>query len=126
MIDNRPVTECFPMHVSCDLYRKQDFSIYEAKNSSSCHYGGDLTCEIPGHLPWDHFVAVNKMVDHCIKNPIFQNYSMLGLDFRSVAADNSKYIRPLAVRPLNNPEGVPTPWGFSVSGPSASMVGGQY
>lgn len=28
---------------------------------------------------------------------------------------NSVHIRPLAVSPLNHPESVPTPWGFSIS-----------
>jgi len=46
------------------------------------------------------------------------------LDFSGQAADNSSYIRPLAVRPLNHPEGEPTPWGFLVSGSPVSTTGG--
>lgn len=77
-------------------------------------------------IPEAHFVDYHEMVDHGIRNPIFKDSGMVILDFQRQAADNPRYIRPLAVRPLNNPEGVPTPWGFSVSCPSASMSGGRH
>lgn len=39
------------------------------------------------------------------------------LDLPGIIYHTSAHIRPLAVRPLNYPEGVPNPWGFSFSGP---------
>ncbi len=56
--------------------------------------------------------------------PVFHLFIRQSLDFQGQAADNPEYIRPLAVRPLNYPEGVPNPWGFLVSGPSTRTVGG--
>jgi len=53
-----------------------------------------------------------------------QAFSTQPLDFQRLAADNSIDIRPLAVSPLSNPEGVPIPWGFLISGSSASKTGG--
>ena len=40
------------------------------------------------------------------------------IEFSTSLVDNTQYIRPLAVRPLNNYERVPNPWGFFVSGRS--------
>lgn len=54
----------------------------------------------------------------------FHTFSAQPLDFQRLAADNLGDIRPLAVSPLSNPEGVPIPWGFLISGASASMTGG--
>ncbi len=54
--------------------------------------------------------------------PGFHIFAVLPLDFLGQAAESSRHIRPLAVRPLNYPEGEPTPWGFLVSDPST--VGG--
>jgi len=40
------------------------------------------------------------------------------IEFSTGLVDNTRYIRPLAVRPLNNYERVPNPWGFFASGRS--------
>lgn len=42
---------------------------------------------------------------------------MTMLAIRPFGDYSSQHIRPLAVRPLNHPERVPNPWGFSISGP---------
>lgn len=63
------------------------------------------------------------MVDHGAMSLISKDFFVPGVDFRCMAADNSKYIRPLAVRPLTYSEGVPTPWGFSISVADSSLAG---
>ena len=47
------------------------------------------------------------------------------IDLAALRRYGSPHIRPLAVRPLNHPESVPNPWGFSFSGVQCRSVCGE-
>jgi len=54
----------------------------------------------------------------------YRAFRPAGLDKNPAEYQNLHHIRPLAVSPLNYPEGVPIPWGFLISGlPKNSAFG---
>lgn len=81
----------------------------------------------------DHIADVGKMVelaavDGAARHFIGRNYCSCMhsvIDLAVFRSYGSPHIRPLAVRPLNHPESVPNPWGFSFFGVQYRPVCGE-
>lgn len=102
------------------------------------------TLTISAHAISHHFVDVNKTIsmpkgaEREIPDLIlirhagitYMTISLLEmasrvLDLLKAVNHTRSHIRPLAVRPLDYPEGVPNPWGFLLSGAILFPVGNR-